>query len=360
MADDLAESPALPVIDARRCTLAASEGGDCRTCVDGCPKKALSLESGNLYINILDCDGCGACAAVCSKGAITVPVEPLMDGGRSTRWAFAACSQSERMFAPAPALVPCLHTIGLETLAELYRRGVRELVTSVTTCEACPTRAPQRLAARVESFNSFLSPQAMDPIRIIELPSVEWRRRRDAAVHAAKKALLSAIHPGVAPARRALLVARKVTSGAAETPGDPEAPMPGVPTSEIPLPEIPMSALPRINAQLCTGCLACVKACPHDVFALVARPEGRCELLVADGRRCTGCSLCFDACSTKSISIVRGRQAQSSAGVALGHAVCKACGEPFRLPVARADGRALCSHCRSVNRGTMTPGRVGA
>jgi NAD-dependent dihydropyrimidine dehydrogenase PreA subunit len=350
MADDLAEMVALPVIDAGRCTLAASEGGSCRACVDGCPRKALTLEANNLYINLRDCDGCGACAAACSKGALTVPVEPLMDGACSARGAFAACSRAEAAFSPAPALVSCLHTIGLETLAELYRRSVRELVVATASCATCPSGAPQRLAARVASFNSLLSPQSMDQVQLVELQPVEWRRRRDEAVHAAKKAMRSAMGHSAASARRALLVTASAAPEVAEASGDPEAPTP---------------AAPRINAQLCTGCLACVTVCPNDVFALTTRPGGRRELLVADGRRCTGCSMCSDACSAKSITIVRG-EAQNSTGVALGYAVCKGCGGQFRLPVARADGRALCPHCsgggerRDVIEGRSAAGGRGA
>jgi NAD-dependent dihydropyrimidine dehydrogenase PreA subunit len=258
----------------------------------------------------------------CAEGAIAVPVEPVMSDDSEAFQAFAACRSTplpnperpQLQTGEGPALIPCLHNLGLEALAELYRRGVRELVLAEAPCESCALGSAPRLATRVASFNCLLSPQSMDQVRIVELPPAEWRKRRDAAIDSARKTIGDAL----------LL----------ENGGEGPAP-----------------ALPRIDAQLCTGCLACVSVCPHEVFALITHPSGRRELLVADGRRCTGCNLCSDACAAKCISIVR-NSSRSSAGVAMSHATCRSCRADFRLPVAKADGRALCPNCRSVNHQT--------
>ncbi|MFW6109954.1 MAG: P-loop NTPase [Patescibacteria group bacterium] len=48
-----------PVIDQEECT-------DCGKCVDVCQFGALSMEGGRLKVNSYFCEGCGACAIVCS------------------------------------------------------------------------------------------------------------------------------------------------------------------------------------------------------------------------------------------------------------------------------------------------------
>ena len=49
--------------------------------------------------------------------------------------------------------------------------------------------------------------------------------------------------------------------------------------------------LPVVNAQLCTGCNRCVKACPMDAIKIV---EGKA---VVDEEVCIGCGLCARACN---------------------------------------------------------------
>jgi NAD-dependent dihydropyrimidine dehydrogenase PreA subunit len=366
MADDLAARVALPVIDGERCVHAAQVRASCNACVKACPRQALILNDQGLFIEPIECDGCGVCAAVCPEGAVTVPVESAMDDAPSAFRAFAACHsaplsgagrpQPQTAGAKGPALVPCLHDLGLEALAELYRRGVRELAVAEAPCETCVSGCAPRLAARVSSFNGLLSPQSMDQVRIVELPPIEWLRRRDATIDAARAATRAALEAGTAPARRALLTVRAAPDSypakGCETAGQlcSAPPLPSLAALLLENGSCDLTAaLPRIDAQLCTGCLACVSACPHDVFALITRPGGRRELLVADGRRCTGCSLCADACPANCISVER-ESAVGSAGIVFGQAFCRACSAAFRLPVVRADGRALCPNCRSVSR----------
>jgi NAD-dependent dihydropyrimidine dehydrogenase PreA subunit len=269
MVDEVAERVALPVIGGR-CEHALPVRASCRACVDACPRQGLFLNDHGLYLDIENCDGCGFCASACAAGAISVPVEPLIDGDPSACQAFAAChatplgaggEQPGGVDAPGspcwfegPAMVPCLHGLGLEALAELYLRGVRELVLARAPCETCPSGAAPRLSARVASFNGLLSPKSMDQMRIVELPPAQWRQRRDAAVETAKKAIRSAIGACGFFARRALLVGRAPAEPPAipvesaqeveSSPDEPEEqPLWRAPAQKIPRGFVPKSAL---------------------------------------------------------------------------------------------------------------------
>jgi hypothetical protein len=208
MAEDLTGRTPAPRIDADRRRAAR---GACRASVETCPKQALCLERNGLFVDV---GGCSECAPGCPVGAITIPVEASIGGALQIHRAFAACRTSEmRTQAEGSALIPCLHRLGLEALAQLYRRGVRELVLASAPCATCSSGASPRLEARVSTFNSLLPPGAMDQVRIVELPPLEWSRRRDVAIDAAQKAIRSAIVKGAELARRALLTVHAVEAG---------------------------------------------------------------------------------------------------------------------------------------------------
>jgi NAD-dependent dihydropyrimidine dehydrogenase PreA subunit len=223
LAGDSAGRVALPTIDCGRCLRALSVHASCRACVESCPTQALRLEENGLYVDVHDCDGCSACVAACPEKAIAVPVEPSLGDATQGYRAFAACRSTELPHeAGGAAFVPCLNGLGLESLAQLYQRGVRELVLASAPCGACPSGPASRIEARVSSFNCLLPPGPVDQVRIVELPPVEWRRRRDAAVDAAQKAVRSAIAKGAEFARRALLTESAAADESAE--GEPEEP----------------------------------------------------------------------------------------------------------------------------------------
>lgn len=56
--------------------------------------------------------------------------------------------------------------------------------------------------------------------------------------------------------------------------------------------------MPRIDRQICTGCGACVVACPVAALALV---EGRAALIAPDA--CTYCTACEDLCPVGAIEL---------------------------------------------------------
>ena len=60
----------------------------------------------------------------------------------------------------------------------------------------------------------------------------------------------------------------------------------------------------KIDGGYCTGCLACLRACPSgDVLTTVADAHGERHAAVADPSACAGCGRCVRACSTHAIGL---------------------------------------------------------
>ncbi|NLN76348.1 MAG: 4Fe-4S binding protein [Armatimonadetes bacterium] len=53
----------------------------------------------------------------------------------------------------------------------------------------------------------------------------------------------------------------------------------------------------KVDVDTCTGCAACVEACPVEAITIAD------DLAVVDADTCTDCGACVDACPTEAISM---------------------------------------------------------
>jgi ferredoxin len=54
----------------------------------------------------------------------------------------------------------------------------------------------------------------------------------------------------------------------------------------------------QVDERLCTGCVQCSLDCPYEAIAMIARADGRAELLAhVDPARCVSCGICSGSCA---------------------------------------------------------------
>jgi len=111
-------------IDESRCT-------GCGSCLDVCPREAISINRGVAVIDASICNDCGSCFSVCPQGAVyqeetavaattprqpsQVTVSPLVPVNRTSRWVAALA-----------ALAPAALDLATELVRSLsYSRGSR-------------------------------------------------------------------------------------------------------------------------------------------------------------------------------------------------------------------------------------------
>ncbi len=104
--------------------------------------------------------------------------------------------------------------------------------------------------------------------------------------------------------------------------------------------------MPQIDAAACTGCGACMTACPIEAMALVsahdpARPARR--MAAVDESVCLGCGVCVRACKQGALGL-RSRPARVVTPVSSAHRAVLMAIERGKLQDLVFDNRALASH----------------
>ena len=287
-----------------RCVRTRSVASSCRACVDTCPASAITLEGPKQSVAVaLDaCTACGLCEAACPTEAFSGVFDVTKLAPPITR---VACGENG---------VPCVGAISVEDLLALFLKTKQlDLVGKACPSTSLGVNGHERVERSVAQARSFLSalgissealtwrdesPPLKPPVPAPEKQPVPARRQ-----------FLALLVPGAVPPppqkltlpdRLDVKLLRETTPPARRTRLLAALPSSASPKrAELPEAEIGFTSSKQVNQATCTGCMACVTACPTGALTNSRLKEQ----LRFDGSRCVKCTLCHDVCEPKAITL---------------------------------------------------------
>ena len=326
----------VPEVVAERCVHTLLVGASCQACVDSCPHQAWVLDDEQLGIDADRCDGCGLCATACPEGAVQSRIVPELRQGPDGTTAFLSCEKCD--LPEGAATVSCLHSVTLEALFSLYRKGVETIVACDADCNACPRGAAARLDARLADMNRLLQTRKLSEMHYTRVPPTEWREKFNTQTGTS-----------IAGSGNRRQFFRRLTRMVLDKPVTPDTdkgeektrfePAGTILPSDSPGQMVPF--LPQIDPDRCDACNACLNLCPHD--ALWLAEDGAAYQIDPDN--CTGCGICVDLCEKHAIT-VRTWAIPEVIRIPLFSQRCHDCGVPYFTPTAQPVTGDLCQICR--------------
>jgi ferredoxin len=342
-------------------TEACAAGAGCRLCARACPRQAFEITGGHPTLDKSRCEGCGVCLTACPRDVIEFPgwslaqfdaqlgalvdsaslaAEPLgllltcqRAVGKLEELARQGSSYSHQWL---PVLVPCLGMVTPSWILQGLARGA-EAVALLPCAARCPFGQGQSIEGRVDFCQ-----------RLLPLLGQESGRVR----------LLSASHPEQLlqalqePPQRG--GSRSTSLDGPLRLGTPEETFRALQHLASPggsygvtleNPHSPFGVV-ELRAEACTGCLACVEACP--TRALVAERDTGGLTLAFVPSSCVACGMCIDSCPQVTAQTLRLRRVTDMDVLGRGRMVL------------RQDELARCESCGAVIASRALLQHVGA
>jgi len=275
------------------------KGGDCTSCVDVCPSKAISLVDTTRFIGDI-CLACGACAAVCPVDAVThnaaeqllKKITSLSPTATISVGCFAIPFAPEGMVQ----LDGCLSAIGLDILVTMALVDVETLRFVHGNCGKCTKGDQCRLFARTLDAFRLACPAVSEKIQC-----VEKKNSRQTSANTMSRRGLFNLFGSRKEAVSSQVRADESVLFQSQTAGSKRmrlhAAFHSLSCSEH-VPEIVRIAEIEI-AQSCTGCGTCSRVCPVNALEFVV--DNNEFSIRFTTWKCVDCGLCVKSCLSESI-----------------------------------------------------------
>jgi len=288
------------------------------------------------------CSGCGLCQPACPQNAISMADNVLEQGGE----ALLVCERAivETPGAYSNLALKCVHSQGLEQIAQFHQNGVRRLAVATGDCETCHYGGPASLDGHLETFNRLAENRGLPLIKSIDVNAASWQKR-----------IKEKAQTGIADTGRRAFLHSLIAPVIDEGTGDEK---PGaLPGFLAMIGKIEGQALyvtvPDIDPKKCNGCDACINICPEKALTLVKDEQSLLQYSF-HAHLCTGCGVCVDVCEVSAVSL-SAMATGSASGLPLVVCTCRSCGARFHLPdknlnsepsIGKGD---LCRICSKTN-----------
>lgn len=321
-----------PSIAYDQCSRHRVPSSGCHECADICPERALFIDSeGDVVIDSKACLGCGLCSAVCPTEALALGrfdpkalVSAIAPRAEDTEVAYLTCSQIPRKVTPDPRItvLPCLGVLTREVIyALLAEHPNLAIFLPLEACQNCDWGVGEKLYTQAIDEAERWSGRAVgyeNNKRALRLgPNRDTQRQKfvkDAMTELGGKVIRSTPTGRKVSRVTDLLRGNPLTTFAerfgAFTKSDVEGgAQPAMGSSRAVL----LAAIDahrgaagkvkvivsKTKADRCTGCKACVKACPLGARHLA---DG---IAAVERRLCLDCGLCAEVCPADAIGRVR-------------------------------------------------------